>query len=311
MMFVLGHLSDPHLSPPQGPRLRELFGKRVLGVANWYGRRRREHRGDVLELLKTDLAAQQCDHVAVTGDLVVVALPGEFAPARGFLQAIGSPAQTTFVPGNHDAYVRAALQAWHPHWGDYMAGDDQPGAPPAEGRFPFVRRRGPVALVGLSTALPTGPFMAWGRLGEPQLQRLRQVLAQLSTESVFRVVLLHHAPDDRPPDPRRGLKDAAAFRAVVREVGCELVLHGHHHTRSLAWIDGPAAPVPVAGVASASATAHNRHPATYNLYRISACGRGWRCEMIVRGLDPAGDRFVELERLEIGAPARQGGPAPQ
>ena len=52
------------------------------------------------------------------------------------------------------------------YWGDYMTGDD------GVQRFPFLRRRGDVALIALSSGLPTGPFMATGRLGERQLARL-------------------------------------------------------------------------------------------------------------------------------------------
>ena len=59
------------------------------------------------------------------------------------------------------------------HWGDYMRGDDGDAA------FPFLRRRGPLALIGLSSAVPTAPFMATGRLGAEQLARSRELLDQL------------------------------------------------------------------------------------------------------------------------------------
>ena len=53
--------------------------------------------------------------------------------------------------------------------------------------FPFVRRRGPLALIGLSTAVPTPPFMATGRLGEAQLARLGETLVALAArEAVSR-----------------------------------------------------------------------------------------------------------------------------
>ena len=55
-----------------------------------------------------------------------------------------------------------------------MRGDDGAGG------FPFVRRRGPLALIGLSTAVPTAPFMATGRLGDAQLARLGEMLDALA-----------------------------------------------------------------------------------------------------------------------------------
>src|SRR5262249_58899101 len=157
-MFTLAHLSDPHLAPLPRPRLVDLAGKRVLGWLNWRRTRAAIHRAEVADALVRDLKSQAPDHVAVTGDLVNVALAAEFAPARTWLDRLGSPHHVTLVPGNHDAYVRAALPWAAAHWGDFMRGDDGGAA------FPFLRRRGPLALIGLSTAVPTAPFMATGRL---------------------------------------------------------------------------------------------------------------------------------------------------
>ena len=58
---------------------------------------------DVLDALVSDMQAQQPDHVAVTGDLVNLALDAEFNPARQWLEGVGDPADVTVVPGNHDA----------------------------------------------------------------------------------------------------------------------------------------------------------------------------------------------------------------
>jgi 3',5'-cyclic AMP phosphodiesterase CpdA len=298
VMFVLAHLSDPHLPPPAPPGLVELLGKRALGHANWRWRRASEHRPEVLDAILGDLAVQAPDHIAVTGDLVVTALPGEFAPARTFLQQIGPPERVTLVPGNHDAYVRGAMELGHRHWGDYMRAD---GA--AHSEFPFVRRRGPVALIGLSTALPTGPFMAWGRLGDEQLGRLAKTLQSVADEGLFRIVLLHHPTDTIPGDRFRQLTDADRFRDVVRQCGTELVLHGHRHTRSLAWIDGPHAKVPVLGVPSASSAGHKL--AAYNLYRIERVAGEWHCEAHVRGLISAGSGVSELGHHLLVSPRPQ------
>ncbi len=55
-----------------------------------------------------------------------------------------------------------------------------------------MRRRGPVALIGVSSAVPTPPLMATGRLGRAQLDALDRDLAQMSTDEAFRVLLVHH-----------------------------------------------------------------------------------------------------------------------
>jgi 3',5'-cyclic AMP phosphodiesterase CpdA len=296
-MFVLAHLTDPHLPMPR-PRLAELAGKRMLGFLNWQGRRRHEHRFEVLDALVQDLKAAAPDHVAVTGDLVNVALPGEFAPALEFLARLGAPGDVTFVPGNHDTYVRATMEHGYRHWGAYMRGDDAAAAP--VNRFPFVRRRGPLALIGLSTAIPTAPFLATGKLGAGQLRQLGERLADLGREGAFRVVLLHHPPAPFEGDRLKRLIDAAAFRAILRDHDAELVLHGHSHMYALAWLDGPEGRIPAVGVPSASASASGGHErAGYNLYRVEGAAGSWRCEMISRGFAPDQAGIVELNRLML------------
>src|SRR5258708_2385595 len=104
-MFVLAHLSDPHLGPLPQPRLSELASKRLLGYLNWRRNRHLVHRAEVLDAITRDLRAARPDHIAVTGDLVNIALPFEFERARGWLGSLGSPADVSVVPGNHDAYV--------------------------------------------------------------------------------------------------------------------------------------------------------------------------------------------------------------
>ena len=159
-MFVLAHLSDLHMA--LRPRLLELAGKRGLGYINWRRGRKYIHRRETLDAITRDLKTAGADHIAVTGDLVNLSLPIEYAAARAWLETLGPPHDVTVIPGNHDAYVPAALGGPEKAWGDYMRGDD--GAP--SGTFPFVRRRDGVALIALSSALPTGPFMATGLVGE-------------------------------------------------------------------------------------------------------------------------------------------------
>src|ERR1051326_578185 len=301
-MFVLAHLSDPQLGPVPLPRIRELTGKRALGFVNWHRRRFVRHRPEALEALARDPRATSPDHVAVTGALVNIAPQQESPPAREWLAQLGAPHDVSMVPGNHDAYVRDAIDHPASHWGDYMRGDGiGAGAPHSRvGRFPYVRRRGPVALVGLSTALPTAPFLATGKLGADQLMRLSDALAHLAHEGLFRVVLIHHPPMGRRGNRFKRLVDAGPFRRVVAEHGAELVLHGHNHVHSLNWIAGPRDRVPVVGVPSASAAVRgDRDPAGYNLYRIEGARGRWRCEIVSRGLKAGHDGLTELSRRPL------------
>src|ERR1044072_4024298 len=101
--FTLAHLSDPHLAPLPAPRLTELIGKRAFGYLNWTRNRQRFYRREVLDALVKDLQAGRPDHIALPGDLVNIALQAELAPARAWLQRLGTPEHVTVVPGHHDA----------------------------------------------------------------------------------------------------------------------------------------------------------------------------------------------------------------
>jgi 3',5'-cyclic AMP phosphodiesterase CpdA len=292
-MFTLAHLSDPYLAPLPKPSWSELIGKRVTGYISWQRRRRFIHDPAVLAKIVTDLKAQGPSHIAVTGDLANIALPEEFARGRHWLDRLGSSKDVTLVPGNHDAYVRGTKALAQHAWGAHMCNDDGTGG------FPFVRRRGPLALIGLSTAVPTAPFMATGRLGEAQLARLGETLATLAGEKVFRVVLIHHAPVSEAKWHKL-LTDAAEFLRVIGAHGAELVLHGHDHLHMLNWLSGPnGARVPAVGVPSASAApGMSKDAGAYNLYAIDGAPGAWNCEMISRGIGSAGTA-MQQRRLKL------------
>jgi len=209
----------------------------------------------------------------------------------------------TLTPGNHDAYIRRVAGHAALHWAEFMRGDPHPTPLAGEGRegaFPFVRRRGPVAMIALTTSVPTGPFMATGKLGDAQLAGLGEILAALAREPVFRVVLIHH-----PPIPSRGhhmkrLIDAPKLRTILAEHGAELLLHGHNHEQQLFWLDGPKARIPAVGVPSASAIiSKHDEPAAYNLYRIAGERGAWDCEAVTRGLRAGHTGVTELKRQRL------------
>ncbi len=292
-MFVLAHLSDPHLGPLPRPRPFDLAGKRAIGFLNWHRRRKAIHRMEVLAAIVHDLKSQQPDHIALTGDLVNIALPSEFERSRPWLDPLGAPGEMTIVPGNHDFYVRRAKAAPGMHWGDFMRGDGGEG-------FPFVRRRGPLAIVGLSSAVPTAPFLATGRLGGEQIAALAPLLQRLGDEGLFRVVLVHHPPLLRPGGRFKRLVDAEALIAVLQRHGAELVLHGHDHVHSVHYLQGEReSRIPVVGIPSASSLGGHGDPAAYNLYRIDRTAQRWHCEAISRGFRRGHDAVVELARRDL------------
>lgn len=297
--FTLAHLSDPHLAPLPQPRLRDLMSQRVLGYLNWRRNRHLRHSRAIADALLADVKAQAPDHIAVTGDLVNIALDAEFRAALDWMRHVGSPHDVSLVPGNHDAYVSNVYPRGIELWSDYMRGDGAGETAPLT--FPYLRRRGPLLLIGTSTAIPTAPFMATGTQGQPQLEALDRILAQHASADGFRVLLIHHPLRSKRRHKR--LTDAPALRTILRRHGVELILHGHDHKHSLMWFDGPAGDIPAIGVPSASAVIDGKHdPAAYNLFRIARDNDAWRCDWTVRGYQDERNGISDLrtQRL-IGA----------
>ena len=290
-MFVLAHLSDPHLAPLPEPTWRELMGKRATGYLNWQRKRRLLHRSDILSKVVADLKGRKPDHIIVTGDLINIALAAEYAPARAWLASLGSPENVSVVPGNHDVYVRAAQP--HVHWDDYMRGDEI-----GDVGFPFLRRRGAVALIGVSSAVPCPPFTATGMVGEAQIERLAALLEASGRERLFRVVAIHHPPSSSRKRHFKRLIDGARLRNTLARHGAELVIHGHDHISSYVLLKGPHRPIPVIGVASASEVSALSRPG-YNLYRIAGEDGTYNCEMIARALSKDEQTMTDVQRVQL------------
>ena len=279
-VLTLAHLSDLHVTPVSIRRPSALLNKRMLGALSWAFRRRRKYRADVLAALLDDLQTHAPDHVAITGDLTNLGLADEYADALTWLERLGGPRRVSLIPGNHDVYTsESAAYPWT-YWGDYLrnrpeatngrCGTDPTPTARAE-EFPTLRVCGPAAIVGVSTARATAPFLASGTIGPDQLQRLEAMLDRLAETRHCRVVLVHHPPTTEAAPARRRLTDAAAFRTVLKKTGAELVLHGHSHRTLTTTAPGPHGPIPVVGVRAASARSRQAdRGAGYHLYRIES-----------------------------------------
>jgi 3',5'-cyclic AMP phosphodiesterase CpdA len=293
MTFLLAHLSDPHVPPLPIARLRELAGKRMLGYLNWTRNRHGRHSLPVLDALTADMLAQHPDHIAVTGDLVNLSLASEYEPAHRWIESVGPPDRVTVIPGNHDAYVPGAAARFDRVFADYIAGDETGAA-----AYPFVRRRGDIVLVAVSSGVATAPMQATGWLGAEQRAALDETLAGLAGTDLFRILLIHHPL--RSFVRHKRLTDAAKVREILERRGVDLVLHGHDHVHATIFVDGPdGRSIPVVGVPSASATTgHKRPAAAYNLFAIRRDGESWQCAMTTRGYDPTGT-LKELAKVQL------------
>ena len=298
MRFLLAHLSDAHIGPLPKPHARELMGKRLTGFINW-NRRGRLHNMAVLAKLVADMQAQKPDHIAMTGDILNIGLTAEFPFAREWLESLGPEHDVSFVPGNHDAYTRSSVRHVSATFAPWVS--DQPvTARTSEVEFPYMRRRGEIALIGLSSAIPTAPFLASGALGHEQRDALEIMLAETRKEGLARVIMIHHPPHKIGASTGRGLRDSRKFEDIIARHGADLVLHGHNHRSSVARLPGPYGIVPVVGVASCSAVPGTPgHRAAYHLFEIERGKDRWQVSGAKRGFDLDSGTFSTTGSLDL------------
>jgi 3',5'-cyclic AMP phosphodiesterase CpdA len=299
-MFRLAHVTDPHFRGFRGAHPGEFLGKRAIGFANLMVNRVRKHKMELLEDLRIDLRAQAPDHLALTGDLSNVALAGEWRAALAWIDMSGVPPESvSVIPGNHDAYVEAVVKsrAFEQLFATYQTSDlPRGGDATASLTYPFVHLREEIALVGVSSSVPTGDLGAWGEIGQAQLARLEAILLAPELTGKTRIVLIHHPPVMHKPGEHRNLRDREAFAAVLARAGAELVLHGHDHEDQRAELTGPAGkPIPIIGAGSASYAGGPERRARYSIYEIEGGAIIWTS----RVHDEATDAFHEKRRERL------------
>ena len=304
---TLAQISDLHLPFPNWPPLRFWNAKRTLGLLNWHRGRRFVHRFEAAALLVRDMQTYRPDHIAVTGDLVNLGLPQEYHAALDWLKTIAPAEQVSVIPGNHDIYCPTSdAESCRSIWSPYMQSDSfgQDAGFAEAGVFPFMRRVGPVALIGVNSAVPTLPFIAHGHVGEAQLADLKKALQHAAMNNLFSCVLIHHPPLPAQAPRRRALTDAGKMAQVIKESPVGLVLYGHNHRDAISWInnrqhvDGKVA---VCGAATGSAWRHHkREPlARYYLYEFRKQDDKMTVVRITRGLRNDKKRVVEIDRLQL------------
>ena len=244
-MFLAAHITDIHFPVPSSFQLRDLLTKRITGAVNLLVSSRRAFRPRLFRSLLSHLRSIGVSHLFITGDLVNLAYAEEYLRLRTLLEENFEPHQVSMVPGNHDTYLPSSVEQetfWE-NLGPYAWA----GGPTD---YPVVRHVGPLEIIGVSTAVPTALGMAYGELGEPQLQKLETILQKKTSR--YRVVLIHHPPVAGPDTWHDGLVDGARLRRLFWKYGADLVLHGHEHRDMEHRLEGPkGSQIPVLGTGCA------------------------------------------------------------
>lgn len=292
----IAHFSDLHVLALDGVGPERFLNKRLSGYLNLRLKRHHIHRTGYVRTIAREMKRAAVDHVVVTGDLTNLALETEFEAVRELLEDdLGLlPSQVSVVPGNHDLYTRGAMRGRR--FVKYLSAYVESDLDVATGKdlqvFPFVRLRGPVAIIGLSSAVPRPPFMAAGKLGVPQLDALSRLLEHPEVRSRTPVLLLHHPvhiPSSRSKALLEGLHDARELAKRLAGLEHGLVLHGHLHRRIHQVLKTDRGELQAIGATSASL--HHEHEsrmAGFNLYEFDDGGALVKTEAHVLGDE---DRF--------------------
>jgi 3',5'-cyclic AMP phosphodiesterase CpdA len=221
----LAHFSDVHITRPPLSQGFELKRWAAMVSYTGFGRARRFAGSDQrLAALLADIDGQSVDHALCTGDLTGVAGSDEFARAADVFGArLHQPERLTVLPGNHDRYLKGGND-FDRHFKDVC-----PAA------FPSVKQLAPnVALVTLDVCRPTSVIDSSGLVGERQLADAQSILTDRALRDQFVVLALHYGllRRDGTRDSRsHGLRDDEALLQLLalKEVNCDLILHGHLH----------------------------------------------------------------------------------
>jgi 3',5'-cyclic AMP phosphodiesterase CpdA len=278
----VAHFSDLHVLALEGVSVTRFLNKRITGWVNLRLKREHSHKPAHVRAVARAVAQAGVDHVVITGDLTNLALEQEFSAVRRLLdEELGmDPRHVTIVPGNHDLYTAGALRArrFTRFFEPYMDGDlPELAADLALGRFPFVKLRGPLAIIGLSSAVPRPPIVAAGELGSVQLEGLERILAHDEVKRRTPLFVLHHPlhnPPSRLKSWMKGLRDAPSLVDAVAGVQHGLLVHGHLHGRIQRAQPTKAGSILTVGATSASLHDEDQHKmAGYNLYEFDGAGR--------------------------------------
>ncbi|MCX8036577.1 MAG: metallophosphoesterase [Candidatus Sumerlaeia bacterium] len=241
--FRIAHLSDLHISADRSG-LRSRW-------RSWVGKSQAKNLVN-LQTVLSDLAAQDIDHIVITGDLTNGAKEEEFDALK---QALGDWLQSdrlTVLPGNHDLSYRRVRpgmalhecprKLWHfvSHFPGLFPSHYPPEMRHAKKQlFPFVKSLdgGHIALIVIDTTghltTKAGPFNSFGQVGLAQLAELRAILKNPWLHNCIKIVAMHHHPMIVPIatmfDSFKYLFQSKQLLDLLYESRIELVIHGHKH----------------------------------------------------------------------------------
>ncbi|MBS0620049.1 MAG: metallophosphoesterase [Verrucomicrobia bacterium] len=290
MSFRFAHISDLHFfkgnwSPSQ------FLTKRWLGNCNYLFSRRHQFIPEKLEELIPLFEEKQVDGVLITGDLSTTSLPGEFAKAKTFVDALEKRFKHVYtIPGNHDQYTKSAYKN-HLFY-DYFKTN--------WGGSSCLKRDGLTLteignnwwICALDTAVATSLLFSTGYFSPELEKRLSDALSSLPPDA--QVILLNHFPLFSNESARKKLVRKEALRKLLeKHPSIKLYLHGHSHRHCIADLRKSQLPI----LLDSGSTAQ-KQGATWNLIDITPEGCSVQVYKNTAGWQPISQSTFTWEKHE-------------
>ncbi|MBN2694573.1 metallophosphoesterase [bacterium] len=251
----IAHISDLHISSDAKYSLLRFINKRAIGAVNLFFNRKKEYPPKMVEKLVEHLMQQNVEHTVITGDLTNLAFPEEFQRAKEILSPLEN--SVTIIPGNHDNYTRESFKK--SRFSSYFPET-----------VPNVKKIGDeVAVIALSTSVPTGYFFSAGKISKAQLKFLEETLTKDDIKDRFKIVLIHHHIEKVAKHKQyiSSIRNRAKLLSVLEKYKIDVVLHGHRHENNHYQLHLNSHTVDVYEC-GASGRVSKKHPGNYNIYTI-------------------------------------------
>jgi 3',5'-cyclic AMP phosphodiesterase CpdA len=244
-----------------------------------------------IDAVESAVQREQCDVVAISGDLSQRARAGEFQRAAVFLREARRYSQVICVPGNHDvAWWYAPLGVGnearrYENYKAYISEELQPTL-----SVPGVTLVGVNTSHGVTTRTLTWNVRDISIIGDLTPQQLDQVAAHLEAADAddVKVVVMHHNPVKGELSQRYGLKHSERLLDCFAEMGVSLVLCGHDHQESDTYVERERNGVIVSTAGAVSNRSRGGRPSSYNMITVTPTG----IEVVTRIWSPDVQDFV-------------------
>nr|WP_290224503.1 metallophosphoesterase [Trichocoleus desertorum] len=194
-----------------------------------------------LELILEHLEQLNLDFLLIPGDLTQHGEPENHTWLAERLAQLPFP--TYVVPGNHD-FPNAIANDASISWADFPTYYHKFGYEDTSQMYYTCKPLPGVRLIGLNSNQFDAQGKQLGRLDEPQLSWLRQVLSKVKAQELVMVMVHHnvveHLPrqSQHPLGRRYMLENAPALLQILQDAGVQLIFTGHLHVQDIAQHQG-------------------------------------------------------------------------